>query len=77
MFFKIMHGKKQIFCENGKIKKNKGFFQFFLQFLSNNETTFFCTRPEKKIDTRKSRKGISRNAQKQKRWNRQGMKTTQ
>ena len=50
-----------------KIKKNKGFFQkvFFLQLLSNNQAKIFCTRPEKKIDTRKSRKGISRTAENQ------------
>ena len=50
-----------------KKNKNKGFFQKekFLQLLSNNKRHFFCTRPEKKIDTRKPRKGISRNAKNQ------------
>ena len=70
-----------------KIKRNKGFFQkelhsknnqwYFLQLLSNNKATIFCTRPEKKIDTRKSRKIVSRNAKTSKTWNRQGIRTTQ
>ena len=49
------------------IKKNKGFFRkeiFFATFVQQQNDNFI-TRPEKKIDTRKSRKGISRNSKNQ------------
>ena len=48
-----------------KIKKNQGFFQkelFFATFVQQQNDNFFLTRPEKKIDRRKSRRGISTNA---------------
>ena len=54
-----------------KIKKNQekqGFLSkrnMFCNFCPTTKRPFFFTRPEKKIDTRTSRKGISRNAKNQ------------
>ena len=61
--------KKKSLAQNVKNKKTRvSFKKKNLQLLPNN-ATFFCTRPEKKIDTRKPRKGISRNAKNQKKRN--------
>ena len=60
--------EKQIYSKNGKkkIKKTRVSFNnlFFAPFVQQQNDNFI-TSPEMKIDTRKSRKRISRNAKNQ------------
>ena len=56
---------KQIYNKNGKNQEKPGFLSkrtIFRNFCPTTKRQFFLTRPEKKIDRRKSRRGISTNA---------------
>ena len=67
MFLKIMLEKINLLQKMANNQEKQGFLSkrndIFCNFCPTKRQ--FFTRPEKKIDTRKSRKGISRNAKNQ------------